>query len=279
VAREIDLLVVRGHEVAGSYEPKPVAVREMTANPGLLHSVAVVLLARPITREDIGRILGYTPPALVEALVDNNISEKLLVEREVEGGSAPGLLELTDLGRAVAEGVVELQEDAIGVLWNGADEAMETVASTMEPLIENAPVPPDPSPTFSLFAGVCDRPTLPARVLRLITVARYWRADAHRRAVHEAGLRPNEAHALNVVWDSARGVTRVGQGHREPGTKGLAALRSRGLAGDDAAITPAGVELRERIEHDTDVRTAPLYGGLDRAAQDAFLGVLRALPR
>src|SRR5204862_503475 len=80
---------------------------------------------------------------------------------------------------------------------------------------------------------------------------RYWRADAHRAAWHDAGLAVQEAHALNRLWDLDRNIDRVGQGDPRPGTRGVAALEERGWVAD-GAITDEGQKQREAIAAATD---------------------------
>src|SRR5207253_7349932 len=129
---------------------------------------------------------------------------------------------------------------------------LDVVESVSRVLVKRGSVlPPLDNPAaFPLFAEVCDRPTQPGRVLRLITALRYWRADAHRAAVKAAGFEPREAHALNTLWDRQRGLVRLGQGLPDPG-RAVTVLEERGLAAD-GAITTEGISLRERIERGTD---------------------------
>jgi hypothetical protein len=272
VAREIDRLVVSGHDVATAFPDKPVVVRSLAAHPALLNTVAVVLLQRDLTRDDLHRIITYTPHQMVEALIDNNIAMDVLSEED-------GLLSLTSAGRDVAAGVATVQDAAMAQLWAGADAAVRAVEEMTMPLVRRARdlEPAAALPTFPLFADVRDRATAAGRVLRLITAMRYWRADAHRQVLDDAGLTAAEAHALNRLWDMGRGVERAGQGFPEPGRKGTSALEARGLAAA-GAISAAGIELRERIEHDTDERTGPLYAELDAGSRVRLLDALAALP-
>ena len=95
--------------------------------------------------------------------------------------------------------------------------------------------------------------------------------------MREAGLAPQEAHALNVLWDAYRNVTRPGQGSPQPGPEGVDALTERGLAKEET-ITPEGIAFREALEADTDTRTAPLYASAPTETLQAFLEALRSLP-
>lgn len=119
--------------------------------------------------------------------------------------------------------------------------------------------------------------TAGAGVIRLITAVRYWRADAHLRALDDVELRPFEAHALNRLWDAHRGLDRIGQGFPESGRKGVASLEARGLA-DGGVITSEGIRLREQIEQDTDRFTATIYDRLEAAERDELLAALTSLP-
>ncbi|HUQ39981.1 MAG TPA: hypothetical protein VM030_07475 [Acidimicrobiales bacterium] len=272
VATEIDRLVIAGHRVAGE-APRPPAMDSMRAHPGLLTTTAIVLLARPLTRDDLGRITPYIAPDLEDALVENNVSEGVLRR---DGAH----LVLTDEGRMVAEAVVELQDSAVVALWEAGAEVVAGLEDVARAVVAGgrSKVPPSSPDAFSLYAdpAVLDRPTPEARVLRAITAVRYWRADAHRAALRAADLGAAEAHALNRLWDAHRGVERVGQGRTEPGTRGLAAIEARGLAAD-GEITAAGIGQRNAIESDTDARTEPLYATLDETERDRLLAGLRSL--
>ena len=272
VAREIDRLVIAGHAAAAASAHECEALQRMTAHPGLLNTVALVLLTRPISRDDLGRIVPYLPPTLEDALVENNVAESVL---RWDGEQ----LALTSDGRELAEAVVLLQESAVADMWHGAEAASSSVEQIVVPLVRGGrdiAAPATPS-AFALFADLIDRPSQSGRVLRAITAMRYWRADAHRAALHAVGLDASEAHALNRLWDAHRKVDRMGQGRAEPGKRGLAALEDRGFA-KDGAITSLGLDQREKIEADTDARTDSLYEGLGMESRHALLAGLAGLP-
>ncbi len=271
-AAEIDRIVIRGHELAAEYHDKPPPVADLKAFPQLLDLGAIVLLQRSLTRADVARIVPYTPLTLIDGLIDNNIAEGIVSERD-------DALSLTGPGRAVAEGVVAVQESAIADVWPSAAAELEVVERLLASIVEHGRTiePPIIPSNFPLFAGVCERPTKEGRVLRLITAVRYWRADAHRRALADADLRPFEAHALNRLWDAHRDVDRVGQGFAEPGRKGIASLEERGLA-ESGAITAEGIKLREQVETNTNNLTLPIYDPLDEPSREQILATLTALP-
>lgn len=273
VAAEIDRLVISGHEVAAAYRDRPPALASSSAHPALLNAVAAVLLAGPITREDLGRVFPYTPPSIIAALIEANLSAGVLEE------GPPGALRLSSPGRSLAEAVVDLQDAAIGEAWAEARAAVDAVRTISADIVRRGldRQPPAEPAAFVLFAGVWERPTAAAQCLRLITAMRYWRADAHRAGLAHAGLGRREAHVLNHLWDEYRGVERVGQGVPDPGTKGLATLDERGLAAA-GRISSAGISLREKVEQDTDSRTDPLYEGMDADERERFLDGLSGLP-
>jgi hypothetical protein len=272
VAAEVDRLVVRGHELAHEYPDKPEVLSQMTALPHLLNTAAIVLLAQPLTRDEVKGIWPYTPGSVIDALIDNNIQEGVVVEDD------RGLV-LTDAGRATAEALVTVQEDAVARAWPRTRDEVNTIERVVRPVVERAETlaPPRSPSNFALFAPHRSRPTIEGSVLRLITAVRYWRADAHRRAIDDAGLDRSEAHALNKLWDAHRGVERVGQGFPNTGRKAIASLEQSGLA-EDGSITADGMDVRERIEEETDRLTAPLYDQVDEPSREELLRALSALP-
>ena len=271
-AAEIDRLVVRGHELAHAYPDKPPAVADLTALPHLLSTAAIALLAQPLSREAVKRILPYTPPSMIDALIDNNVSEGVVTEQD-------GTLTLTESGRTAAEGVVSLQEISVADAWSGFAAEVEMIESVFATVVEHGKAiePPSEPSNFALFAQCCERPSAEGRVLRLITAVRYWRADAHLRALDDADLRPNEAHALNRLWDEQRALERVGQGFPDPGRRAVSSLEERGLV-NDGALTADAVRLREQIEDETDRLTAPIYADIDEPSRERLVAALQALP-
>jgi hypothetical protein len=270
-AREIDRLVVGGHAAVGRHPARASMLADLPAQPGLLNSLAIVLLRGPVTRTDVGLVMGYTPPALVDFLLEDNRTGGWL-------DAGDDGVRLTDAGRDIAMKTVELQEEVIADLWSGADGAVRTAGELAATVVAHASQLEVGSPgVFRLFTAAADRPTASARTLRLLTALRYWRADAHRRALADVELLPRAAHALNVIWDRHRDVTRLGQGGPEVSQKGLADLEARGLAAD-GAITGTGIALREEIERETDRHTEPAYAPLDESARATFLAALTALP-
>jgi hypothetical protein len=273
VAAEIDRLVVRGHELAHDYPDKPQALSDMTAFPALLNTAAIVLLTQPLTRDDFKGIVPYTPASLIDALIANNIEEHVVTDDD-------GRIVLTDTGRILAEALVGVQEDSVARAWSAAGDDVRTIERVLGPMVERAAtlVPLRTPSNFALFAPHRSRSTIEGSVLRLVTAVRYWRADAaHLRAIDDAGLDRPEAHALTRLWDAHRGVERIGQGFPNSGRKAVASLEQRGLA-EGGMITGDGIDVRERIEEETDRLTAPLYDEADEPSRNELLRALRALP-
>src|SRR2546423_1493950 len=97
MAAEIDRLVIRGHQAAAEWPDKP----EMPAHPGLLNTVAIVLLAGPLARDAVDVIVPYLPRSMEAALIENNVAEGIVGRKGVD-------IELTAAGRDVAQAVVSV---------------------------------------------------------------------------------------------------------------------------------------------------------------------------
>lgn len=272
VAAEIDRLVIRGHELAYDYPDKPQALSELTAFPQLLNTAAIVLFTQPLTRDRFKGIVPYSPPSLVDALIDNNVEEGVVTDDD-------GRIVLTDTGRVLAQALVDVQEHSVARAWLAVGNDVHTIESVLRSVVERATtlVPPRTPSNFALFAPHRTRSTIEGSVLRLMTSVRYWRADAHLRAIEDDGLDRPEAHVLNRLWDAHRGVDRIGQGFPNSGRKAAASLEQRGLA-DGGMITRDGIDVRERIEEESDRLTAPLYDEADEPSRQELLRALRALP-
>src|SRR5947207_10333522 len=163
VAAEIDRLVIRGHELAHEYPDKPLALSEMTALPALLNTAAIVLLTQPLTRDEVKGIVPYTPASLIDALIDNNIEERVVTDDD-------GRIVLTDTGRVLAEALVDVQEDSVVRAWSVASDDVQVIELVLRPVVERAAtlVPPRTPSNFALFAPHRWRSTIEGTVLRLI---------------------------------------------------------------------------------------------------------------
>lgn len=102
-----------------------------------------------------------------------------------------------------------------------------------------------------------------------VNCLREWRGDTHWALVAAAGLTGIEVSILHNAWlgyDRDWLPQSRGSGPDEIAA-GWLSLRAKGLA-DDAGATPAGVELRQRLEDDTDRLCTRIWQeyGADRTA-------------
>jgi hypothetical protein len=104
-----------------------------------------------------------------------------------------------------------------------------------------------------------------------VNCVREWRGDTHWALVAAAGLSGVEASILHNAWlgyerdwlARSRGST------DDEIADGWEALERRGLA-RDGVVSGAGLELRQRIEDDTDLLTTPVWELLGLEASDRF---------
>lgn len=131
----------------------------------------------------------------------------------------------------------------------------------------------------ALFAGqrALDVPDEPvARLWRATDTLREYRGDSHIIAWAAEGLDPVEVGLLgDLYWGLPPRAHTGGRGWTpDQLAAGEERLRSRGLLQGDDTLTPAGFELRDRIEHRTDELVAPALAALgDRL--DRIVAVLQ----
>ncbi len=105
---------------------------------------------------------------------------------------------------------------------------------------------------------------------RLVTL-RFVRNHDHAAAWQARGLTADGIVVLTRLWEGREA------GDDRPG--GLAELATAGLvSGDSPAITPAGRELRDAIEAETDARAQRSFDALDDRQAAEFLTGLESLP-
>ena len=176
---------------------------------------------------------------------------------------------ISPLGIAIALDIAEKQT-SFDAVWEARNEAVLEglllhAPDIMEPLASMGPelwAVVDQLPRLGrVFFGAHLRMERPADPVlsgwHAINCLREWRGDTHWAIVAAAGLTGIEASILHNAWvgyedewlAKSRGST------DEEVAAGLATLRARGLVdGDD--VTSAGLDLRQRIEDDTDEHTA-----------------------
>jgi len=172
---------------------------------------------------------------------------------------------ISPLGIAMAIDLVD-KNTTFEAVWAARDKAV------LEGLAEHAPdmqgalsaLGPDLWPVIDqlprlgrVFFGAhlrMERPTDPILSgWHAVNCIREWRGDTHWAIIVAAGLSGSEASILHNAWvgyekdwlANSRGST------SEETATGWSSLEARGLA-DDGVVNAAGVELRQRIEDDTD---------------------------
>lgn len=176
---------------------------------------------------------------------------------------------ISPLGIAVALDIVEKQT-SFEAVWEARNEAvLEGLAlhapEIMAPLASMGPelwTVVDQLPRLGrVFFGAhlrMERPVDPALSgWHAVNCLREWRGDTHWAIVAAAGLTGIEASILHNAWIGYDGewLAKSRGSTDEEIAAGLVTLRARGLVeGDD--VTAAGLELRQRIEDNTDEFTA-----------------------
>jgi hypothetical protein len=112
----------------------------------------------------------------------------------------------------------------------------------------------DGRPLYAAHAGLPWPNSVPAQLWHAITLLREYRGDGHIVALIANGLSGLDALITHTVAGIGFSVdfARLLRGwSREQWAAGVDGLKTRGLV-DDEALTPAGVELRSRLEDLTD---------------------------
>lgn len=166
--------------------------------------------------------------------------------------------------------------------WQARDEAVveglhEHAPAIVKPLIEAGPelwrvVDGLPSVGRVLFGSHLRMPRPDDSLLsgwHAVNCIREWRGDTHWALVAAAGLSGIEASILHNAWlgyerdwlPQSRGSS------AEEIAAGWESIQAKGLA-DDAGVTQAGIDLRQRIEDDTDVLCTQIWSsyGEDRTS-------------
>jgi hypothetical protein len=133
-----------------------------------------------------------------------------------------------------------------------------------------------------LYAGLRALPVPGEPVARLwhgATLLREHRGDGHNAVLVAHGVRGLEAHVL-LALDLGMAAAEFGRIWHLPKPQIAAVvdgLRERGLVTADDTFTPAGRELKDRIEALTDAAAAPAYDALSEAELAELIGLLEPL--
>jgi hypothetical protein len=145
---------------------------------------------RAVTREELGAVLRYLPPAEVDAGVAEAVAAGLL-DDEAE-------LRATARGRACLDRLYALGADVVGDLWSGHEARVESLLGLTARLLDAA------SQTGGPAFAVMFPPWEPAgatpamRLAERLTPLRFHRFDAHIQAWEAEGLTVEEVQALGA---------------------------------------------------------------------------------
>jgi hypothetical protein len=118
-----------------------------------------------------------------------------------------------------------------------------------------------------------------ARLFHAASLLREHRGDGHVAALIGEGIGGLEAHVLSAI-DMGIPARTFGRIHHLPSAQ-LTALvdrmRTRGLITDEATFTPAGRQLKDRVEALTDELAAVPYQALETAELDELMAALEPL--
>lgn len=184
---------------------------------------------------------------------------------------------------AAIEATFALHPD-FGAFWAARDEAVvdglhRHAPDIVEPLEEMGPalwrvVDELPSVGRVLFASHLGM-ARPADALlsgwHAVNCLREWRGDTHWILVAAAGLTGAEASILHNAWLGYERdwIPRSRGSSPEEIAEGWTSLTRKGLVAD-GEVTPAAVGLRQRIEDDTDARSAEMWERLGLEASLSF---------
>lgn len=122
-----------------------------------------------------------------------------------------------------------------------------------------------------------DEPHL--RLWQALTAIREHRGDGHVHCLVDAGVPPSHALVLQAATGrSPEEGLRSNRGWSdEDWTAAGEALAARGLVDRDGRITAAGIELRQRIENDTDRLATPIVAAIGDDGAEELVRLLRPL--
>lgn len=122
-----------------------------------------------------------------------------------------------------------------------------------------------------------DEPHL--RLWQALTAIREYRGDGHVDRLVDASVSPSEALVLQAATGrSPEDGLRANRGwSAEEWSAAATSLSSRGLVDNEMRITPAGAELRQAIEQETDRLAAPILTAIGDRGADELVALLRPL--
>ena len=118
-----------------------------------------------------------------------------------------------------------------------------------------------------------------ARLFHAASLLREHRGDGHIAALMAEGIGGLEAHVL-LALDLGMPARKFGRVHHLPEaqlTALLDGMKDRGLIEDEETFTPAGRQVKDRIEAMTDALAVAPYEALDAAEMDELIAALEPL--
>ena len=134
----------------------------------------------------------------------------------------------------------------------------------------------------ALYAAVRTLPVPTEPLARLwygCNLLREHRGDGHIAALVTAGIGGTEAHVLHALSDGMPAEQFGRVSHLPPGQLAgvVDGMRARGLIGADGWLTPAGHQIKQRVESLTDELAAPAYEILEPGELDQLIDDLEPL--
>lgn len=260
-AAEIDRLVISVHLTARDrhgYEVWDQATAAGLESIFLLNDVAEFLLSGRLTEPWLLRRFRYMEEADVAEGLDALRDGGHIVMADDGYQAVPRLAGFLDWLLAMrAEAAAELWSTPADVA--DLDGAVTAVVATF------------PSEGFPLAADHRSLPDPHQPALRLhhhLTTLRYCRADAHGDAWAAEGMTASQAAALTTLW----------KGGSLAGDDGAGLAEAGWAMPDPWRITPAGVEIRDRIEVETDQRNNRAFASLSPDEVMRLVELMARLP-
>lgn len=179
---------------------------------------------------------------------------------------------------ASPDSLVAARAQAAASTLRRVDASIDALAQAINAELERA-VAACPTAGRPLFAAnrrvpLSDDPV--ERLWQLCTSLREHRGDGHVAALTTAGLDGLEAHVLIALEHGApvEDLQRARGWTPDDWAAAVARCRSRGLVGDDGALTDAGRSVRDEVESSTDRLAMAPWSPLDADGRAALLAAL-----
>jgi hypothetical protein len=286
IAPHIDRLAIAVHK-HGRPASRALLQEFGLSSAGILIDARSMLLAGPLTLDDLATIERYAPREELSATLEEHVHQGLLVR---DDRTETLVYHTTARGQDLLLRLSDLQGRTIAALWAVHNEMLPDLAPAATRITDHAAagLPLERYPAFRLehAAPVPLGAPLAYVLLMRLTALRYLRADAHATALAAHQLDAIQATTLTLLWQSVAPLTTdeiTATNHIpvEPLDKALAALKRQALVQQqDGRWLPTGEgrATRDEIELETNREAAPPFAALDANERAAFLEGLKALP-